>query len=83
MDECSGSGQFTFEKEAVTDGFRFVARQANQLIPFMTVLSLMETGEKNFMSVFLNVLKSAPFKAFFFETPPMTEAKVLENLLDL
>ena len=75
----SSANPFTFDDEVVAGGFRFVARQSMDLIPFMTVLNLMATGDSNFMSAFLNVLKSAPFKAFFFETPPVTETKVLGN----
>jgi len=80
MDECSGS-LYTFEKMVVAGGYRFEARQMNQLMSFLTVLNLLESGDQKFTSAFLDILRSVPFKAYFFETPPMTEAKVLRKLI--
>jgi len=54
-----------------------VAEELNLQISFMTALTLMEIRNKDFMAALLATLNSTRFKAFYFETPCMTEAKVL------
>jgi hypothetical protein len=71
--------QYIFTEAEVPGGVRYeaVQRISRDRIPFMMALDLLARGDSDFVRTFLEVLKQrATFKAYFFETPPMTEIKV-------
>ena len=82
LSKMRDENEYDFDVKKIDDGeFRFLAKRINQTIPFMMALDLLERKDSNFLESFLDVLKTAvPFKAYYFETPPMTEIKVIAFL---
>lgn len=71
---------YAFDVEDVDGGVKFVAKRTNDNVPFMMALDLLERGDVSFMNVFLETLRqSVKYKAYFFETPPVTEMQVLKS----
>jgi hypothetical protein len=79
----SDKKEYKFDVQTVSGGLWFLAKDLfHQEIPFMTALDLLERKDSQFLDSFLEVLKNqVNFKAFYFETPPMTEITV--SLLSL
>ena len=74
----SDKKEYKFDVQTVSGGLWFLAKDLfHQEIPFMTALDLLERKDSQFLDSFLGVLKNKDnFKAFYFETPPMTEITV-------
>jgi hypothetical protein len=51
-------------------------KNENVRVPFMMALDLLEMGDLEFLSAFLQFLKSSTYKAYFFEAPPVTSFTV-------
>ncbi len=72
--------EYIFTTQAVNGGLRFEAkiRQGNYQVPFKMALSLLQKKDPEFTKAFFAALKSSVnFEAYFFETPSMTDLKVL------
>jgi len=72
--------EYIFTQDSVPGGVRFEAmKRSNQdKIPFMMAIDFFARGDVDFVGPFLEVLKHSTqeYKAYFFETPPMTEIQV-------
>jgi hypothetical protein len=58
-----------------------VKKDENAGLTFGAALDLMARGDREFLSAFLQVLRSSDYKAYLFETPPMTSLTVTDTIL--
>jgi hypothetical protein len=71
---------YVFIQDSVPGGVRFEAtkKSSQDKISFMMAIDLFARGDVDFVGAFLKVLRHSTeeYKAYYFETPPMTELKV-------